>query len=115
MRAVAIRQVEVVGEIVDRDAVEIGALYEKSRASYVGGIIESGVMFLHRCSEPDARDIEAGCPPTCPTGLFGGPLDYLTGHENHRHEHWGRHGMVYWARDTLLYFASLDEIPARAA
>ncbi len=68
------------------------------------------LLFLHRCSTPDAPDIEAGCPPACLTGLFGGGLDYLSENENHRHENWGRHGMVYWAEPDLTKFAELSEI-----
>jgi len=60
------------------------------------------VLFRHKDAEPDPRDIEAGSPIVCPTGLFGNDLDYLVENENHRHEGWGRHGMVYWARDNLV-------------
>ena len=68
------------------------------------------MLFLHRCSQPDFRDIKQGCPPECPTGLFGGSLDYLKRNENHRHDNWGRHGMVYWAVDVLKKLATLEEV-----
>lgn len=68
------------------------------------------LLFLHRSSTPDQRDIRGGCPSTCPTGLFGGSLDFLVRHENHRHSGWGRHGMVYWAVDDLKLLATLDEL-----
>ncbi len=68
------------------------------------------LLFLHRCSQPDPRDVEAGCPHECPTGLFGGSLNYLNEQENHRHENWGRHGMVYWAVPPLRKLADLSEI-----
>lgn len=68
------------------------------------------LMFLHESHEPDPRDVKSGCPYRCPTGLFGGSLDYLSKHENHRHENWGRHGMVYWAVHHLKKLAELSEI-----
>jgi hypothetical protein len=74
------------------------------------------LLFLHRSSTPDQRDIEHGCPPRCPVGLYGGSLSYLTQHESHRHQNWGRYGMVYWAIDTLSRLATLEEIEqSRAA
>lgn len=45
-----------------------------------------------------------------PTGLFGNKLDYLSQHENHRHDNWGKGGMVYWAHETLKLIAPLDEV-----
>lgn len=68
------------------------------------------LLFLHRCSTPDARDLAHGCPAECPTGLFGGGLDYLAENENHRHENWGRYGMVYWAHDVLRLLAGIEEL-----
>lgn len=70
------------------------------------------LLFLHRSSQPDTRDIDMGCPSICPTGLFGNSLDYLVKNENHRHENWGRHGMVYWAEDALRVLATIQEIQA---
>ncbi len=43
--------------------------------------------------------------PPGPSGLFGRSLQYLKDHENHRHENHGRHGMVYWARESLMKYA----------
>lgn len=68
------------------------------------------LAFLHRCSKPDARDLEWGCPPTCPTGLFVGEIDYLEGKIDHPHDGHGRHGMVYWAVDVLVCKATLEEV-----
>lgn len=68
------------------------------------------LLFLHREATPHGRDIEGGCPRTCPVGLFGGSLTYLQKNEHHRHTNWGRHGMVYWAAGTLTLLATLDEI-----
>lgn len=69
------------------------------------------LLFLHRSSKPHARDIEQGCPPECPVGLFGEDLRHLADNENHRHDGWGRHGMVYWAAETLRLLAAIDDLP----
>lgn len=69
------------------------------------------LLFLHRRSTPDNRD-KPHCPPKCPTGLFGQALSNLTGvkNENHRHENWGRSGMVYWSVEKLKPLATLKEL-----
>lgn len=87
------------------------------------------LLFLHRSSRPgeiDARG-RTSCPacafsPTgsccdaeCPTGLFGGSLSYLVKNENHRHSNHGRHGMVYWAHETLNLLASVEEVELAVA
>ena len=53
------------------------------------------LLFLHRGGQ--AKD----SPADSPRGLFGQELSILRGCENHRHENWGRHGMVYWAVQSL--------------
>lgn len=68
------------------------------------------LLFLHRSTQPDKRDVDAGCPGLCPVGLFGERLSFLAANENHRHENWGRHGMVYWAADKLRLLASIPEL-----
>ena len=68
------------------------------------------LLFLHACGQPDARDIEKGCPPAYPTGLFGGRLKTLAGQENHRHRGGGPSGMVYWAAPPLQKLATLEEL-----
>lgn len=78
------------------------------------------LLFLHRSNIPDPRDVGdnkagKGCPPKCPTGLYGGSLGYLSRHVNHRHSNHGRHGMVYWAETTLTKLAALTEIKGNAA
>lgn len=73
------------------------------------------LLFLHRSATPDARDLAAGCPPQCPTGLFGEDLRFLADNENHRHENWGRYGMVYWSADKLKLLARLEAIEELAA
>jgi hypothetical protein len=72
------------------------------------------LLFLHRSPTPDARDIAAGCPDVCPTGLFGEDLRFLTENENHRHTNWGRHGMVYWAVEKLKRLAPLEAMQVAA-
>lgn len=62
------------------------------------------LLFLHLQSKTTEHDGNS------PTGLYGGSLSYLAGHENHRHDGWGRHGMVYWAEETLTKIAGLVEV-----
>ena len=52
------------------------------------------LLFLHRGGA--AKDSEKS-----KSGLFGGELSYLETCENHRHDNWGKSGMVYWAEDKL--------------
>jgi hypothetical protein len=68
------------------------------------------LLFLHRCAIPDARDIAYKCPSSCPVGLFGNKLSYLKNHESHRHDKWGRYGMVYWAVQDLKLLAFLEDL-----
>lgn len=78
------------------------------------------LLFFHRETRPDRRDIKHGCPQSCPTGLFGGDLSRLRNKENHRSlpkdesrerclGH-GKSGMVYWAAETLTKLASKEEV-----
>jgi hypothetical protein len=53
------------------------------------------LLFLHDGGQ--AKD----SPPDSPRGLYGNALAYLRKHENHRHENWGKTGMVYWALESL--------------
>lgn len=62
------------------------------------------LMFLHESGQ--AKDSPEGCP----TGLFGNSLEILRGCENHRHGNWGKHGMVYWAVESLKKIAELNRI-----
>lgn len=75
------------------------------------------LLFLHESSRPDLRDLRFGCPSECPTGLFGGDLDWLRMAENHEHPNHGRSGMVYWAYQnieepwkSLKEIATLEEV-----
>lgn len=70
------------------------------------------LLFLHKDSTPWAEDLSRwrACPKACPVGLFGNALDKLRNTENHRDTRWGKHGMVYWARDSLIQIASMEEI-----
>lgn len=74
------------------------------------------LLFLHQSDCPDPRDIERwSAPPRCPTGLYGGSLDYLKTRISHTDPRWGRSGMVYWAHQTLKPLATLDEVRAAYA
>ncbi len=52
------------------------------------------LMFLHRGGQ--AKD-----SPVSNSGLYCGELNHLMKNENHRHDNWGKSGMVYWAESTL--------------
>lgn len=56
------------------------------------------IMFLHRGGK--AKDSEQS-----PSGLFSNSLDFLMQNENHRHENWGKSGMVYWNINALKKIA----------
>jgi hypothetical protein len=64
------------------------------------------LLFYHPNSETSEHDGRS------PTGLFGGDLSVLRGCENHRHENWGKTGMVYWAHASLRRLASVEEVEA---
>lgn len=53
------------------------------------------LLFLHRGGQ--AKD-----SPISPSGLYGGSLEYLKKHENHRHKNHGKLGMVYWAIENPI-------------
>lgn len=59
------------------------------------------LLFLHRGGQ--AKD----SPANSPAGLFGNTLEFLSKNENHRHDNWGRSGMVYWAHSSLKLMADL--------
>lgn len=73
------------------------------------------LVFLHTSDQPSAGDIRYGCPPRCPVGLFGGELGFLADNISHDSSRWGRHGMVYWAHDTLKLLAPLADVQREAA
>ena len=62
------------------------------------------LMFLQRGGQ--AKD----SPADSPSGLYGNTLDYLRKHENHRHQNWGKTGMVYWAIEHLKFIAPLHDV-----
>lgn len=66
------------------------------------------LMFYHPQDKPDNRDIQHGCPPQCPIGLFGNDIAWLKDNENHRSDRWGSSGMVYWAVESLILILSAD-------
>lgn len=66
------------------------------------------LFFLHEYSNPDPRDLRYKCPTQCPTGLFIGNLSNLINKESHQHWNWGKTGMVYWAEESLIKIAEID-------
>lgn len=69
------------------------------------------LMFLHRGGQAKGHPDWAA---QSPSGLFMAPIRTLRKNENHRHDNWGRSGMVYWAREedggALRKVADLEEI-----
>lgn len=59
------------------------------------------LMFLHK-NGGVAKDTPSGM--VSPTGLYGGEIMYLSENENHRHDNWGKSGMVYWSTEVLRKF-----------
>lgn len=59
------------------------------------------LFFLHE--DGTAKDTPQG--KVSPTGLYAGELLNLRENENHRNERWGKHGMVYWAKESLKKLA----------
>jgi hypothetical protein len=69
------------------------------------------VMFLHLSATPDQRDLDAGCEPQCPTGLFGIKVDRPPHHDSCKEEPNGsKSGMVYWESARVKQFATLDDL-----
>lgn len=62
------------------------------------------LLFLHRGGQ--AKD----SPPNSPAGLFGNKISVLKNCENHRHDNWGKSGMVYWSIDNLKLIAKLNDL-----
>jgi len=62
------------------------------------------ILFLHR--NGTAKDTPPGM--ISPTGLFGAEIQYLKIYEHHRHENWGKGGMVYWAHESLKLIDSME-------
>ena len=62
------------------------------------------IMFYHEGGQ--AKD----SPADSPSGMFGNEINYLIKNENHRHNGWGKYGMVYWAIDKLKLIATKEEI-----
>ena len=58
------------------------------------------LIFYHRGGQ--AKD----SPAESPKGLFGNDLKFLVNNENHRHDNWGKSGMVYWAKDKLIFMGA---------
>ncbi len=67
-------------------------------------------MFLHEKNVPDAKDQRYGCPEQCPSGLFGNTLRHLVSAVDHKDSRWGKSGMVYWNRESLILLSELDAL-----
>lgn len=70
------------------------------------------LLFYHPKSKPSENDTSFGCPPKCPSGLFGNDIQVLTECENHRSDRHGKSGMVYWAHESLRLIAEAEELAA---
>jgi hypothetical protein len=68
------------------------------------------LLFWHPMPQPSEADRRHGCPPECPTGLFGENIEILADCESHRSDRHGRSGMVYWAHDSLRLLANSVEL-----
>jgi len=63
------------------------------------------LLFLHESGK--AKDTPEGMET--PTGLFGENLNKLATCEHHRHDNWGKYGMVYWSVSSLKKYCSLEK------
>jgi hypothetical protein len=68
------------------------------------------LLFLHESDTPHPRDVGWGCPPECPTGVYGGGLSELRHQIDHEHANGGRGGMVYWHLDKLSRYADYGHV-----
>lgn len=62
------------------------------------------LLFYHThsvTSEGDGR---------CPVGLFGNDIIVLQDSIDHESDRWGRSGMVYWARESLIKLATCEQV-----
>jgi len=70
------------------------------------------LLFLHRESTPDRRDLRAGSPRACPVGLFGISIQDSIERvrlDVHRRAH-APAGMAYWAHADLRLLAPLRDV-----
>lgn len=65
------------------------------------------LLFLQRGGR--AKDTPRDVPDS-PSGLFGNSIDKLAQCENHRHANFGPTGGVFWAHESLVQLATLDEV-----
>ncbi len=70
----------------------------------VSNLVEWPVWLLFLQKPGVAKDTPKDEIPPLP-GLYGGDLTKLICNENHRHDNWGKSGMVYWEVDTLTKLA----------
>jgi hypothetical protein len=92
---------DILSHHADADAVDSFIAYRKKHKR--AALTERGAAQLAKT----LRDLKHGCPDDCPTGLFGNDISELCGVENHRHENWGKNGMVYWSHRRLKRLAGV--------
>lgn len=89
--------------------------YEEYRRVAEVSKTEVWLLSYHRESEPSEEDRQHGCPPTCPTGLFGGDLARLTALVDHgasisETRGFAPWGMVYWNHADLELIATKAQV-----
>lgn len=84
--------------------------FEQYRAVAEKSATPVWLLFFHRESTPDERDLQQGSPSRCPVGVFGGDLKQLAWNTDHGSIAWGRTGMVYWNISDLQRLASRAEV-----
>ena len=75
-------------------------IYQKHYTDYLAVKKQTGlplwVLFLQNgCAVKDAPSDK----PNSPRGLYGNEIAELAAKESHRHDGWGKGGMVYWSPD----------------
>ena len=71
------------------------------------------LAFLHIKATPTTEDLDYGCPPVCPTGLFVGELCKLKDLVR-EDKSWAK-GMAYWGWEDLTYRAPVSDFEKFAA
>jgi hypothetical protein len=71
--------------------------------------VQVWLLFLHRSGIAKDTPLDK----VSPVGLFGENILVLETCENHRHDNWGKSGMVYWASQKLRLIAKLDDVENR--
>lgn len=69
------------------------------------------ILFYHTGSDPDERSRQMGCPPECPTGLFGQSIEILEACISNTGGH-GNYKLTYWACGSLKFMATCEQVQA---